>query len=95
VKTEDMMGSGLRTGTLTVDQVIAEFQADNVAVTPVTIHDDPEGPTWQSVEEQGAGSTLFSDLANAGATAEQMTTVGNEIQRARDERRTIDVIFNW
>jgi hypothetical protein len=88
------MGHGLRTKTMTVDDVIAAFKADDVCVYPVTVH-PPEGPTWQSVEEQGAGSTLFSDLANAGATAEQMTTVGDEIQRARDERRTIDVIFNW
>jgi hypothetical protein len=94
MKTEDMMGSGLRTGSLTVDQVIAEFQADNVAVTPVTAVGE-EGDTWQSVEERGAGSQLFNDLANTDATPEQLDVIAAEIQRARDEGRTMDKVFGW
>ncbi len=94
MKTEDMMGSGLRDGTLTVDQVIAEFQANNVAVTPVTEVTD-EGDTWQSVEERGAGSQLFNDLANTDMTPEQDAVISAEIQRARDEGRTIDKVFGW
>jgi hypothetical protein len=93
MRTEDTMGRGLRRGELTVDDVIAAFQADDVAVTPVTAA--PEGETWQSVEETGAGSQLFGDLMNAGATAEQQATIATEIERARTEGRTMDKVFGW
>jgi hypothetical protein len=88
------MGRGLRRGELSVDDVIAAFQADDVAVTPVTATPE-EGETWQSVEEVGAGSTLFGDLVNAGATDEQQATIAAEIERARTEGRTKDKVFGW
>lgn len=93
MRTEDTMGRGLRRGELTVADVIAAFAADDVAVTPVTAPPEDGVETWQSVEETGAGSQLLGDVRRAGGTPEQVVLLGNEIQRARDEDRTIDKVF--
>lgn len=87
----DDVGQQLRSTTLSVDRAIQLFADNQVVVYPVV-----EGvQTWQSVEENATGSTIFTDLHNAGATPEQMDQINAEIDRARLEGRTIDKAYEW
>ena len=92
--TEDDIGRQLRTGEMTVDQALTVFQGQDVVVyPPVGVTEDTA--TWADVEDMGAGSTMFADLRNAGATEEQMDEIGAHIERARSEGRTLDKVYGW
>lgn len=92
--TEDDLGDGLRDGTMTVDEVVALYQGDEVVVYPaVGVAEGTE--TWADVEDMGAGSSVFHDLHRAGATEEQMDEIGANVERLRAEGRTMDVVFGW
>lgn len=94
MQTEDDLGKAVRQGTMTVDEVVAALSGDDVVVYPAMgLTEGSE--TWQEVEELGTGSTLFGDLQNAGATLEQMDEVGAQIERARQEGRTLDQFYGW
>jgi len=90
--TEDQVGRGLRTKTLTVDDAVRMFQAGQVVVYPeVALIEGAE--TWQEMEHANSGSTLFADLAVAGASDEQQFEVGAQIEAARAAGRTTDKVF--
>lgn len=92
--TEDDLGDAVRDGSMTVDQVIEAFQGQDVVVYPaVGVAEGTE--MWADVEDMGAGSTLFTDLTTAGATTEQMDEIGAQIERARNEGRTLDKVYGW
>jgi hypothetical protein len=92
--TEDDLGRELRTGAMTVDQVVTLFQGDEVVVyPPVGVAEGTE--MWADVEDMGAGSTIFADLTKAGATPEQMDDIGTNIERLRATGRTLDKVYGW
>ena len=92
--TEDDVARQVRTGEMTVDQAVEAAQSDDfVAYPAVGVAEGAE--MWADVEDMGAGSTLFTDLTTAGATAEQMDEVGAQIERARMEGRTLDKVYGW
>lgn len=94
MNTEDDLGAALSDGTMTVDDVVAAMQGDDVIVyDAMNLTEGSE--TWQEVEDLGAGSTLFADLHNAGATPEQMDEIGAHIERARSEGRTMAKYYGW
>jgi hypothetical protein len=79
---------------MTVDQVVAAVQGDEVVVyPPVGVQEGTE--MWADVEDMGAGSTLFADLHKAGATMEQMDEIGANIERLRAAGRTLDKVYGW
>jgi len=92
VITEDAVGRGLRTKTLTVDDAVRMFQAGQVIVYP-TVPLTEGSETWQDVEHANSGSTVMADLANAGATEDQMFDVGANIEAARTAGRTTTQVF--
>ena len=92
--TEDDVGTAVANGTITVDEAIALFDSQQVAVYPaVGVKEGTE--MWADVEDMGAGDTLFAELHKAGATPAQMDEVGAQIERARSEGRTLDQVFGW
>jgi hypothetical protein len=92
--TEDDMGTAVRQGAMTVDEAVTVAQGQDFVVYPaMNLTEGSE--TWEQVEELGGGSTLFADLRKAGATPEQMDEIGAQIERARLEGRTMDVMFGW
>ena len=91
--TEDDLGKALREGTMTVDDVVAAVAGeDQVFVYPIvpTVTGDA---TWDEQGEAESGSTLFTDLAAAGATQDQMDQIGTDIERLRAAGHTIDKVF--
>lgn len=92
--TEDDLGAGLLDGSLTVADVVRLISTDDVVVYPA-VNVKPRTEMWADVEDMGAGSTLFSDLAKAGATSEQMDEVGAQVERLRAEGRTLDKVYGW
>lgn len=83
MRTEDEIGRDLRKGVITLEQAIAEFDGDDVLVYgPAPI--DPATAMWDEVEDAGAGpAVLFAAMRKAGATDEQLTAVGTNIERLR------------
>lgn len=92
--TEDDIGDALRDGTMTVDEAITIFQGDDIVVyPPVGVLEGTE--TWADVEDMRSGSTIFHDLHRAGATPDQKTEVGTQIERLRATGRTLDKVYGW
>jgi len=92
--TEDDLARAVRTGEMSIADVVAAFDGDDVVVyPPVGALEGTE--TWADVEDMGAGSTLFADLQTAGATPDQMDAIGTNIERLRATGRTLDKVYDW
>ena len=92
--TEDDIGAMLRDGEITVEEAVVIFQGDDVVVyPPVGVQEGTE--TWADVEDMRSGSTIFHDLHRAGATPDQKTAIGTQIERLRATGRTLDKVYGW
>lgn len=92
--TEDDLAAAVRTGQMTVADVVQAMRGEDIVVYPA-LNVTEETMTWADVEDIGAGSTLFADLTTAGASPEQMDEVGMQIERHRAAGHTLDKVFGW
>lgn len=91
--TEDDVARELRSGALDVAKATKLFQDGQVYVY-AAMRLDPDTARWDEVEERGAGSgDLVSALRAAGGSEEDVDAVGREVERARDEGRTIESLW--
>lgn len=90
---EDTCARDLRNGSLTLDDALALFEGDEVYVYEGYVP-NPSTATWDDVERAHSGSSdLFSALAAAGATEEQMDQVGANIARQRAAGKTLQSLW--
>jgi len=94
MQTEDDVAKAVDQGTMTLDEVVAAFQGNDMVVYPDAKLVEGE-ETWQQVEERASGSTMFASLQKAGATPEQIDEIGTQIVRLRAIGNTMDKVFGW
>lgn len=90
--TEDDVARQIRAGEMDVAGAVQTFAGDVVVYPAVGVVEGTE--TWADVEA-GAGSSLFHDLQRAGATPDQLSEIGANIERLRAQGRTMDKVFAW
>jgi hypothetical protein len=87
--TEDRVANLIFKREIDVPTVLQLFYNGDVLVYAATgIQDDA---TWDEIENRGSNTSgIFHELRMAGADEADMNEVGIQIQRARDEGRTIE-----
>lgn len=89
---ENEVARALRQGEVTLDEALATVQSDDFIVYPAT---DADPQFWADVEEANTGSTLITELVNAGADDGQVEEAENAIDRARQAGHTYAAAYGW
>jgi hypothetical protein len=92
---EDQVANALFKGEINVAAVLQLFYDGNVIVYDA-LNLDRNTASWDEIEAEGANTSgLFHELRMAGADEDDMQEVGIQIQRARDEGRTIEKHYGY
>lgn len=90
---EDTIARDLRSGGLTLGEALELLAGDEVYVYDAVVL-NPTTADWDDVANLASGSAeLFTALRAAGATEEQLDTVGEAIERQRAAGKTIQSLW--